>query len=226
MIFLEFELDVNADRAVQDVRDQIAKIQRDLPTDAETPIIQKLDLLATPVVALVLTGPPNTSIARMSYVADKKARTKLQQINGVGLIDILGKQEREIHIQVDPTKLSTYHMALSDVQMAVAYGNMDIPGGRLTIGNQELLLKTHGEAENLDELRELVIASPQGAPVRLKDVATVEDTTEEARTLSALDGKRALTLSVRKQSDANSVAVAEAVIKSGGAKEARSAGGF
>jgi HAE1 family hydrophobic/amphiphilic exporter-1 len=212
MIFLEFELNVNADRAIQDVRDQIAKIQRDLPTDAEAPIIQKLDVTATPVVSLVLTGPENTGIARLSYVADKKARTKLQQINGVGLIDILGKQEREIHIQVDPTKLSTYHMALADVQQAVAYGNMDIPGGRLTIGNQELLLKTHGEAESLDELRELVIASPQGAPVRLRDVATVEDSTEEARTLAALDGKRALTLSVRKQSDANSVAVAEAII--------------
>ncbi len=212
MVFLEFELNVNADRAVQDVRDQIAKIQRDLPTDAETPVIQKLDVLAAPVVALVLTGPPNTSIARMSYVADKKARTKLQQINGVGMIDILGKQEREIHIQVDPTRLRNYHMALSDVQQAVAYGNMDVPGGRLTIGNQELLLKTHGEAEDLDELRKLVIASPQGAPVRLMDVATVEDTSEEARTLAAFDGERALTLSVRKQSDANSVAVAEAVI--------------
>ncbi|HSA24223.1 MAG TPA: efflux RND transporter permease subunit, partial [Myxococcota bacterium] len=213
MMFIEFELSVNADRAVQDVRDQISKVLIDLPQEAETPVIQKIDIGAAPVVALVLTGPPGAPAAELTYVADKTVRAQIQRMNGVGVVNILGKQEREIHIEADPQKLRAYGLSLAEVQQAVAYGNMDVPGGRLTVAGQELLLKTHGEAETLEELRDLVLVNPMGSgPIRLRDVAEVLDTTEEARTLAALDGQKALTLYVLKQSDANSVAVADAVM--------------
>ncbi|NMB75596.1 MAG: efflux RND transporter permease subunit [Myxococcales bacterium] len=211
LVFCEFELDVSADRAVQDVRDQMAKIERDLPADVEKPTIQKIDIGAVPVLSAVLTGPAGASAAELTYVADKKAKNAIQRLPGVGLVDVIGKQEREIHILADPQKLRNFGLTLPDLEMALRYGNLDVPGGRLTIGRQELLLKTHGEATSLDELRDLVVANPLGAPIRLKDVAELRDTTEEQRTIAALDGKRSLTLQVRKQSDANSVAVADAV---------------
>jgi HAE1 family hydrophobic/amphiphilic exporter-1 len=214
LVFIEFELDVAADRAVQDVRDQIASVEDDLPSDARKPLIQKIDIGAAPVVALVLTGPAGTSAADLTHVADKRVRAGLQRIAGVGVVNILGKQEREIHIEADPDKLRAYGLTLPDVEQAVAYGNLDVPGGRLTLGGQELLLKTYGEATSLEDLRALVLANPAGfGPVRLRDVAEVRDTTEEARSLTALDGVRALTLYVLKQSDANSVAVADAVMR-------------
>jgi HAE1 family hydrophobic/amphiphilic exporter-1 len=212
LVIIEFELHVSADRAAQDVRDKVAKIQRDLPSDAEQPVIEKLDIASAPVVALVLTGPPGESVARMTYVADKKIKTQLQRLDGVGAVDLLGKQEREIHVVADPQRLRTYGLTLPDVQQAVAYGNLDVPGGRVTTAGKEILVKTHGEAASLQELRGLVIAAPAGAPVRLSDVAAVLDSTEEARTLASYDGQRALSLFVRKQSDANSVAVADGVI--------------
>jgi len=214
LVFIEFELEVSADRAVQDVRDQVAKVLADLPQDAETPVIQKIDIGAAPVVALVLTGPEGALPADLTHVADKLVRAQIQRINGVGVVDILGKQEREIHIEADPRKLRAFGLSLAEVQQAVAYGNLDVPGGRLTVAGKELLLKTHGEAKTLDELRDLVLANPMGSgPIRLRDVAEVLDSTEEARTLAALDGRRGLTLYVLKQSDANSVAVAEAVMQ-------------
>jgi hydrophobic/amphiphilic exporter-1 (mainly G- bacteria), HAE1 family len=213
MVIIEFELEVSADRAAQDVRDKVAKVQNDLPSDAEAPVVEKLDIGAAPVVTLVLTGPANESMSRATWVADKRARAQIQRINGVASVDIIGKQEREIHLVADPDKLRTFGLTLPDIQQAVSYGNLDVPGGRVTTQDAELLIKTHGEAASLKQLEELVIASPGGVPIRISDVAKVLDSTEEVRTLASFNGKQALTLLVRKQSDANTVAVSDAVMK-------------
>jgi len=213
MISIEFDMDVKADRAAQDVRDKVASVQKDLPSDADLPIIEKLDLGAMPVVSLVLLGPQDESPARMTYIADRNARNQLQRINGVGSVDIIGKQEREIHVTADPEKLRTYGLTLTDLLQAVGYGNVDVPGGRITTGKTELLVKTHAEAANLTELRQLVIPTQTGAMLKLGDLASVEDAAEELRTKAAYDGRPALSLLVKKQSDANTVAVAEAVIR-------------
>ena len=213
LVFIEFEMDVDADIAAQDVREAVAKVQNDLPTDADPPVVQKFQIGAAPVVALVLTGPPDASPAAVTYVADKKVKTQLQRLPGVGSVDLVGKREREIHVVADPDKLRVYGLTLPDIQQAVAYGNIDVPGGRVTSGGTELLVKTHGEATSLADLARLVVASPKGVPVRLLDVAQVVDTTEEQRTRAAYDGIEALSMYVRKQSDANSVAVADAVLE-------------
>lgn len=213
LVAVEFDLEVNVDRAAQDVRDKLAKIRQDLPGDADEPIIEKLEMNAVPVIALVLSGPPQDSIARMTYVADENVKVQLQRLSGVGSVDVVGRQKREVHVVVDPERLRAFGLALPDVQQAVAVGNLDVPGGHVTTQGIELLVKTHGEALSIEQLRQLVVASPMGAPIKLSDVARVEDTAEEARTRSAFDGKRCLSLYVRKQSDANSVAVAEGVIR-------------
>jgi len=213
MVIIEFEMNVPADRAAQDVRDKLARVQRDLPDDADAPIIEKLEIGSAPVVSLALKGPPEASIADVTYVAEQTLRPRLQRFQGVGTVDLLGEQTRGIHVIADPQKLRAYNLTLSDVAQIVPLGNMDVPGGRVTEGQTELLIKTHGEAPTVADLANLVLASPGGSPVRLKDVAQVVDTVEEARTLAAFDGERALTLYVRKQSDANSVAVAEEVVR-------------
>jgi len=212
MVIIEFEMNVPVDRAAQDVRDKLARVQKDLPADADLPIIEKLEIGSAPVVSLALKGPATASVADVTYFAEQKLRPQLQRFNGVGVVDLLGKQTREIHVVADPDKLRAYNLTLSDVAQLVPLGNMDVPGGRITAGENELLVKTHGEATTVDDLANLVLASPGGSPIRLRDVAVVEDSVEEARTLAAFDGERALTLYVRKQSDANTVAVAERVV--------------
>jgi hydrophobic/amphiphilic exporter-1 (mainly G- bacteria), HAE1 family len=213
LVMVEFDLDVDADIAAQDVRERIAKIQQDLPSDAEAPVVEKFQIGAAPVISLVLTAPSGESPAAITYVADKKIKNQLQQLRGVGSVDIIGKQEREIQVIADPAKLRSFGLTLPDIQQAVAYGNLDVPGGHVTSGSTELLIKTHGEARSVAELARIVVAAPNGVPIRLGDVARVVDAEEEARTKTSWDGKPALTMLVRKQSDANSVAVADAVMK-------------
>ncbi|MCU0692486.1 MAG: efflux RND transporter permease subunit, partial [Polyangiaceae bacterium] len=213
MVFIEFELSVDADVAAQDVRERVANVQKDLPEDAESPAVEKFQIGAAPVISLVLTAPRQEPAAQVTYIADKKVKNQLQRLSGVGSVDLAGKQEREIHIVADPAKLRVYGLTLPDIRQAVAYGNIDVPGGRVTAGQTELLVKTHGEAKSIAELLQIVVAAPQGVPIRLADVAQVHDTTEEARTKTSFDGEPAVTLFVRKQSDANSVAVAERVMQ-------------
>ncbi len=212
LVMIEFEMEVNADIAAQDVREAVATVQNDLPTDADPPLVQKFQIGAAPVVSLVLTGPPGASPAAVTYVADKKVKTQLQRLPGVGSVDLIGKSEREIHVVSDPDKLRVYGLTLPDVQQAIAYGNIDVPGGRVTTKGTELLVKTHGEATTIPDLARLVIANPNGSPVRLVDVSQVLDTTEDQRTIAAYDGVEALSMYVRKQSDANAVAVADEVL--------------
>ena len=214
LVFIEFEMNIDADTAAQDVREQVAKIQNSLPADADPPVVQKFQIGAAPVVALVLTAPNGASPADVTYVADKRVKTQLQRLNGVGAVDLVGKREREIHVVADPEKLRAYGLTLPDIQQAVAYGNVDVPGGRVTTKGMELLVKTHGEAASIPELARLVVASPKGVPIQLGDVAQVLDATEDQRAKAAYDGSDALSLYVRKQSDANSVAVADEVLHS------------
>ena len=213
LVMIEFQLDIDADVAAQDVRERIAAIQQDLPDDAEAPVVEKYQIGAAPVISLVLTAPEGKTPAEITYVAEEKIKNQIQQLPGVGSVDIVGKQERQIHIIADPAKLRSYGLTLPDLQQAVAYGNLDVPGGHVTKGAKELLIKTHGEARSVAELSRIVLAAPQGAPIRVADVAKVMDAEEEARTKASWDGKPALTMLVRKQSGANTVAVADGVMK-------------
>jgi len=212
LVMVEFELDIDADIAAQDVRERIAKVQEDLPQDAEAPVVEKFQIGAAPVISLVLTAPPGKSPAEITYVAEERVKNQIQQLGGVGTVDIIGKQEREIHVIADPAKLRTYGLTLPDLQQAVALGNLDVPGGHVTTGAKELLIKTHGEARSVAELSRIVVAGPGGAPIRVADVAEVVDAEEEARTRASWDGRPAMTMLVRKQSGANSVAVSDGVM--------------
>ncbi|MFW5741203.1 MAG: efflux RND transporter permease subunit, partial [Myxococcota bacterium] len=175
--------------------------------------MEKFQIGAAPVISLVLTAPADKSPAEITYVAEENIKNQIQQLQGVGSVDIIGKQQREIHIIADPAKLRAHGLTLPDLQQAIAYGNLDVPGGHVTTGAKELLIKTHGEAKSIAELSRIVVAAPKGVPIRVADVAQVVDAEEEARTKASWDGKPALTMLVRKQSGANSVAVADAVMK-------------
>ncbi len=213
VVFIEFELDVPADQAAQDVREKVASVAQDLPKDAEAPVVQKLDIAAAPVLALALFGPPGETIAQMTYIAEQRLKPQLQRFDGVGVVDLVGKQTREIHIIADPARLRTFGLTLPDLEQAIAAGNTDVPGGHVTRSNTELLVKTHAEAVSLDQLRSIVVTHIAGAPITIRDVAQVEDSAEEARSKATFDGRPALTLLVRKQAQSNSVATAEEVMR-------------
>jgi HAE1 family hydrophobic/amphiphilic exporter-1 len=104
MMVIEFELEVNGDQAVQDVRDRVSRIQKDLPDDADPPVIEKIDINATPILYLALAG--NVPPAKLTHIADKTVAERLQRISGVGSVDIIGGRERELQIFIDSDKLN------------------------------------------------------------------------------------------------------------------------
>lgn len=206
MVVIEFELEVESGPALQEVRDKVAAIERDLPPGIDPPVIQRFDTGAVPVATVALASDlPKDELTR---IADKLVKQELQQIPGVGQIDMLGGQEREIRVEVDPGKLTKYGLAVGDVVDTLRAQSLDMPAGHVTQGARELTVTTRGEVHSVAEIEELVINGLGGASIRIRDVAKVVDDMAEARSASSLNGNSALALIVRKQSGANTVAIA------------------
>ena len=180
-------LDRKVDVAAQDVRDKVQATLAKLPKEIETPVVQKLDMGAMPIVQLALAGP--LPIQELTRVAEDELKPALQRIQGVGSIDVIGGRKREIGVVVDPVRLRSYGLAASDVSQAISSQSIAIPGGRTLEPGKERVVKLETEARSVDELRDLVIASPGGRPIRVRDVASVVDGPAEARSSAALDGR-------------------------------------
>ncbi len=207
VIVLEFKLDKNIDVASQEARDKVNATLGKLPAEIDTPVVQKLDLQAQALVQLALTGPVPVEV--LTKTAEDELRPALQRIAGVGTVDVIGGRKREIAVELDPARLRSYGLAATDVSQAIAAQSVNIPGGRTLEPGRERVVKLETEAQSVDELRDLVVASPGGRSVRVRDVADVVDGPAEARSAARLDGRSAIALVVKKQSDANTTAVAE-----------------
>jgi hydrophobic/amphiphilic exporter-1 (mainly G- bacteria), HAE1 family len=209
LVFVQFELERKADQAVQDVRDKVSAALKNLPSDLEPPLVERLDIGAAPVIAIALAS--DMPKRDLTDIAKNTVKQRLQAINGVGSIDIIGGQEREFHIWIDPQRLDAFSLAPGDVTQAVASQNVEIPGGRLDSGALELSIKTRGQVHSAEELGNIIITAAGGAPVRIRDVARVEDGEQERRSYATFSGKSSVTMIVRKQSGSNTVDVAHKV---------------
>ena len=207
MVVIEFELEVKSDQALQEVRDKISAIERDLPPGIDPPVIQRFDTGAMPVASVALAS--NLPASELTRIADKIVKQELQQIPGVGGIEVIGGRERQIRIEVDPADLVGYGLAVDDVAQALRAQSLDLPAGHVTQGSQEFTVTTRGEVHSVEEIRDIVITGLGGAAVRIGDVAEVVDDMEEARSASFLNGQSGMALVVRKKSGANTVAIAD-----------------
>jgi HAE1 family hydrophobic/amphiphilic exporter-1 len=216
-VVIEFELEKSADVAVQDVRDKVAGVRGELPDDVEEPLISKLDLQSIPVITLTVSGrevsadKADEEIRRITEYTKRQIKERLQTIKGVGNVRMIGGQEREIRIWLDADKLRGYQIPVEVVMGVLRSENVDIPGGRIETDESELVVKTHGDLQSVDEFNDLVVAYQEAQPVRLSDIAFVEDGMEDLRSISFVNGKRAVALECRKTSGGNTVAVAELI---------------
>ena len=209
LVIARFNLGKSVDIAAQDVRDKVQATLSQLPKEVEAPVVQKLDLNAAPIVQLALTGP--MPIQDLTKLAEDELKPALQRLSGVGSIDVVGGRKREVSIVVDPLRLRSYGLAATDVSQAIAAQSINVPGGRTAEPGRERVVKLETEARSVEEFRELVVASPGGKSIRVKDVASVVDGPAEARSSASLGRRSAIALVVKKQSDANTVAVAEEI---------------
>jgi len=208
-VFVSFILDRDIESAAQDVREKVATILSQLPQGTETPVVEKFDFDAAPVLALVVSG--RRSPREITELADKRIKRALEGVKDIGAVTLVGQRKREIQIAVDPSRLAAYGLSIQQVQTALLRQNVEVPGGRLTGEGREEGLRTLGRVTAVDDFETIVVAEGPRGPVRVRDVAQVLDAEEEPRTLSRLDGNNAVSLLVRKQSGTNTVAVVERV---------------
>ena len=208
-IVVTFDLKRDIDVAAQDVRDRVATVVRQLPRDMDPPTISKSDTDQQPILSLSVSG--DRSRRELTEIADKIIKTQIERSAGVGQIDIVGGLGRAINVWVNADRLAAYQIPITAVRDAVDRQNANTPGGNVTTAQREQTLRTMGRLMSAKEFDELVIATRNGSPIRVRDVGWAEDGTKEQRSLARLDGQPNVTLDVIRQSGANTVAVIEGV---------------
>lgn len=206
---VEFNLDRNGDLAAQDVREKIAIVQSDLPDDVEDLIVQKYDPGAQPVLSLVVKGP--RPARELTYYAKEIVKKHIESIPGVGNVDLVGGEEREILVELHLDQLEAVNLSIAQVNQKVSAASLEIPGGRLESGGRDYTVRTLGKVTSVEQIGDIVVKRNNGREIRLKDIAEIKDTTKELESISRLNGQRAVGLGIIKQSGGNVVAVADMV---------------
>src|SRR5688572_4913867 len=209
-VMVEFELNRDVDGAAQDVRTKLDGIRRDLPQDIEPPLVAKFDPAAEPIISIAFSSNTVPIPALTTYV-DETVRRRLEAVSGVGEARMSGGLEREVRVFIQPDRLQAVGVTVPEVMMALQRQNMEVPAGRLESGAREQLVRVTGRITEASQFGDVFIATREGRAIRLKDVARVEEGTEEERSLAMVNGQRAVALDLLKVSGANTVAVAEAV---------------
>jgi hydrophobic/amphiphilic exporter-1 (mainly G- bacteria), HAE1 family len=209
MLMITFRLDQNINVASQDVRDAIASVLNRLPPDIDPPVVQKQDLDASPIMTLAVSGP--REMRELYVLADRNVKSVIESAPGVGQVIIDGATDRAVQINIDARKLAAYRTSIMQVYDAIVSQNAEVPGGRVDAGYRELSLRTLGRMPNAGDFSDLVVATVDDVPLRIKDLGEAVDLTKEKRTLARFDGQEAVVLQVQRQSGMNTVEVIDAV---------------
>ncbi len=208
-VVVGFHLFKNGDVAAQEIRDKVSTIVSRLPVGTDPPLIDKFDLDAAPVMTIAVSGRRN--FREVTEIARKQIKEELETVGGVGAVTLVGGRQRAVNIYLDTEQLAAYQLSAEDVRQALLRQNLELPGGRVDLGPQELVLRTMGRIDRVADFLDLIVVDREGQPIRIRDLGRVEDSVEEPRGLSRLDGENAVSLVVQKQSGTNTVAVVHAV---------------
>ncbi len=211
LISVEFEWGTNLDEASNDMRDVISRVERSLPDDADRPQLFRFSMSMIPI--LFLSATAEESYGALYKILDEKIAQPLNRINGVGSVSISGAPVREVQVNVDPRKIEAYGLSVEQIGALIAQENANIPAGNIDMGRENFSIRTQGEFSSSDQLKDLVISRAGGKELRLSDVATVKDTIEKVTLEQRIDGYKGAQIVIQKQSGANSVAIAQAIIK-------------
>jgi len=212
LVIIEFDLGRDVDAAAQDVRAKIEAIRSELPLDIEPPQVQKFDPADMPIISLALASE-TMPLVEQTILADETIRRALETVHGVGEVRITGGVKREVRVFLNPSRMQAVGVTVPEVIGALQSQNLEIPAGRLERGANEHLVRVTGRITDVRQFGEVIVGSRSGQPVRLKDIARVEEGSEEERSLALVDGERAVGIEILKVSGANTVDVAERVVK-------------
>ncbi|MBI4319669.1 MAG: efflux RND transporter permease subunit [Chloroflexi bacterium] len=199
----------DANQSAVDIERRLAAIRSRLPVDAGVPTVNKADPNSFPVMNVSLNGP--LPIEQLYEIATNDIQPRIQSILGVADVSVSGGRQREIQVRVDPTKLEAYGLSLQQITNAVQRENVSVPAGSLTEGRQSVAVRSLGLFRSAADLRDLIISNTSTGPIFLRDVATVVEGYKDVTRFQRYNGNDSVGLSVTKQSDANSLLVAEEV---------------
>jgi len=209
IVFVKFDMDKNADVGIQEVRDKIEQVKSNFPDGTESPVVLKLDMDAAAVLNVVVTG--NRDIIELTELAKKQVKEVIENTSGVGSVSVVGGREREIHVTLDPLKLYSLQIPITSVTSALAQQNFEIPGGKVEQNHNSYSLRILGRIPSVEDFKNIFVATKNGVPIKLSDVATVEDSGEYEQQSTRLDGQRCVTLEIKKQSGSNTLKVIDGV---------------
>jgi len=207
VITLEFEWGANLDEATNEVRNAVGLAERNLPDDVESPTIFKINTSMIPVLMFSVTS--TESYAGIKDIVDKRIVQPLNRIEGVGNITAIGAPIRAIMVEVDPRKLDSYNLTVEQISGILAANNLNLPSGNLEMGNSDLPLRLQGEFENSNVIENIIVSNVNGKTIYLKDIATIRDSLKDVDTYERANGGKNIRIMIQKQSDANTVTVAE-----------------
>ncbi|MGB2753063.1 MAG: efflux RND transporter permease subunit [Pyrinomonadaceae bacterium] len=208
-VFVAFVLEKDVNVAAQEVENRVQTVIPNLPETAKQPTVQKLDTDAAPVLRISISAP--TSLREVTEIAKNRVKERIESVNGVGQITIIGGQERQINVWVDPDKMRSYNVTPAEVSGALRIQNMEFPSGRIDEGQTETAIRTVGKIQKPEQFNDVVVATRGGYQVKVKDLGYTEDGGAETRSEARLNGQPAVTLIVSKQSGQNTVAVAREI---------------
>ena len=210
-VFVQFVLEKDVNVAAQEVENRVQTVIPKLPETAKQPTVQKLDTDAAPVLRISLAAPAPNSLRDVTDIAKHRVKEKIESVSGVGQITIIGGQERQINVWVDPDKMRSYNVTPAEISGALKIQNMEFPSGRLDEGQKETAVRTVGKIQKPEQFNDVIVATRGGYQVRVKDLGYTEDGGEEIRSEARLNGQPAVTMIVSKQSGQNTVAVAREI---------------
>ncbi|MGB7843183.1 MAG: efflux RND transporter permease subunit [Salinimicrobium sp.] len=211
VVTIQFTNEADVDFALNEAQRKINAIRSDLPDDINEPSLSQFSLSDLPVVSMGVTA--NLSENELYDLIDQKIQPAFSRLSGVAQVTLVGGQEREIRVNINPNKLQGYGLTIPMVQQIITASNLDFPTGNLTTRENSTLIRLSGKIQSVDELRNLTIASKDGQNIKLSDVAEVQDTQKEVEKIARIDRQNTILLQVQKQTDANAVTVSELVQK-------------
>src|SRR5688500_3969918 len=209
LVGLELRLEVDPQTAAAEVREKVAAIRSRLPEQIEDPTIVRFDVSALPIMTFAVASSQRSDVTRRQVEDDLKPL--LEQIDGVAAVEVNGGEVREIQVELDPGRLEALGLPVAVVAETLAADNLDLPGGRMQQPGQTIALRTKGEFVNVDEIEDVILRSDGGSTVRIRDVGQVVDGFTDRTSTTRLDGADAVSFSIKKQSGANTAAIAERV---------------
>ncbi|UCA60897.1 efflux RND transporter permease subunit [Chryseobacterium rhizoplanae] len=212
VIMVQLNNGADVDFALNDAQRKVNAILGDLPDDVKAPSLNKFSLDDLPIITMSISSDKLNS-KDLYDLLDKKIEPIFSRVNGVAQVDLVGGQEREIQVNLDEKKLQGYGLSIGDVQQAILSSNLDFPTGSLKTRTTKSTIRLSGKYKSTEEMNNLVVSNKNGAQVRLSDIATVFDSQKDVEKVARFNQFPTILMQVKKQSDANAVAVSESIQK-------------